>query len=171
MSPVEIERCTGHCCRAFVVPSIAKAGGLEAFRALTVPGVDPRYDCDDTRAIAAMLIDLGRTATIDPLTTFELDPPQPLFGCSNFGEATGDCRIYATRPRMCSEYPYDRDGCKALGCTRKVRKVEAPAELVKAPGALSPIEVADSMPRAPVTAEPSAVNVVDAAGRCTRTRG
>ena len=37
-----------------------------------------------------------------------------LFNCKHH-KSNGDCGVYAMRPRMCSEYPYDspcdRDGC------------------------------------------------------------
>lgn len=149
MPHVETARCSGHCCRAFVIPAIAElavaplteaevekwtdpdirarllagVSALDAFKAV-VETRNPRYDCDEHRFIADMLIDLGREATIDPLTGVPLDPPQPLFGCRHYDALAGNCTVYEQRPSMCRLFPYDRgNGCAATGCTRKTEFV------------------------------------------------
>jgi len=63
-----------------------------------------------------------------PLSNFNGNPDSPncshYYTCKNHDPITGNCLIYATRPRMCQQFPqsYDtnRDGsCSFRGCTRR----------------------------------------------------
>lgn len=47
-----------------------------------------------------------------------------MYTCRHHGAATGDCRIYAERPRMCRDYPYGRAG-QQPECTAEHRGVAA----------------------------------------------
>lgn len=140
---VETARCTGHCCRAFVIPAIHRVGGLRHWK-LLVRVRDPRFDSDDARFIADMLIDLDREATVDPLTQWPLGEPHALYGCRHYDAAAGNCTVYDRRPLMCSGFPYDNqpDGCKAEGCTRVcVRRPGKPAPVIRFDGVADPDEM------------------------------
>ncbi len=85
-----IRRCSGHCCRSFVLPM-----PLEELKART----DKVWDGE---MIADMVIHLEDTF-----------PPR--YTCRHLAE-NGDCSVYDRRPRMCSEYPYG-GRCMFPGCT------------------------------------------------------
>lgn len=101
---IELARCTGHCCRGFNVPVIEAYGGLDKFRAAWADEAD-----SEARIIADMLTPLPKATIDDPQT----------YDCKHHKAATGDCGIYATRPRMCSAFPYDGQPCEKPGCTRR----------------------------------------------------
>lgn len=78
------DRCTGRCCRGFPLPYSPTA---LANQATTI---------EDGVQIAAMVIPRGEY------------PERPGFwryDCKNL-LPSGDCVVYETRPRMCSDYPY-----------------------------------------------------------------
>lgn len=108
-------RCSGHCCRRFIVPVIAGLGGLDEFKKLSAPGVDPRYDADEHRYIADMLIDTGVDTDTDPLGGSKVDPPQRVYKCKHFDGT--NCTVYEQRPDMCKSYP-SYGACNVEGCTR-----------------------------------------------------
>lgn len=98
----ELARCTGHCCRSFFIPY----SPAELMDRASQPGAGP-----EDMQIAQMVVPL----------------PQPVqlgvgsyYTCKHF-DGTG-CKIYETRPKMCSDYPYQSD-CAFKDCTRKVRKI------------------------------------------------
>lgn len=109
-------RCTGHCCESFSIGmsplELARAAHLERH----VPGTSKHGS--EILLIAEMLVPIG---------IFEDNPGRESLGkatgsswfftCSNLTHA-GDCGIYATRPKMCSDFPrYDHGGaCRYTGC-------------------------------------------------------
>lgn len=109
------ERCVGHCCQKFTIPyepEQLRAAELqvEAWRAA---GADqsrwPEFTRglavpEDIETIGAMVVYLGQ------------EDGSPYYTCKHFDEATSNCAIYETRPRMCSAFPYGRrcpyDACE-----------------------------------------------------------
>lgn len=100
-----MNRCTGHCCKAFTLPISpdelkAKAG---VYR--------------DGHIIADMAVYLG-TGTHD-LKTGEFVKQENsgwhVYGCRHL-QGNGDCGIYENRPFMCRDYPYGHP-CKFENCT------------------------------------------------------
>jgi Fe-S-cluster containining protein len=43
--------------------------------------------------------------------------PFTRFTCKYFDTETYNCRIYADRPKMCQDYPYEDKPCAYEGCT------------------------------------------------------
>jgi Fe-S-cluster containining protein len=98
------ERCTGHCCRHYSLPHplwyVREFGeDGEQIAAMSLPAyvVQPGEPMPDGRPLSGG------------------DPAQ-IYRCANLNEATGDCRIYEERPRMCREYPYGRR-CEMADCS------------------------------------------------------
>lgn len=85
------ERCTGHCCRGFTLSAPVSS----------LPG-----NVLDGEKILDM---------IEPAVSRD---GAPRYNCRHHDEATGDCRIYADRPKMCVDYPY-REACSVPNCTLK----------------------------------------------------
>lgn len=63
-----------------------------------------KWDIDDIIKIADMVMFLRH------------DHKGYHYTCKHFDKNTGNCRIYKTRPKMCSAYPYGNE-CKYKGCT------------------------------------------------------
>ena len=102
-------RCTGHCCRVFVLPYAP----------------DEIWDKQDTlrdgRIIADMVIYLGYEPHRDIFIRHGLTPhkyydddPRHWYTCRHYKD--GDCTIYAQRPTMCRAFPYGKD-CEYSDCT------------------------------------------------------
>src|ERR1700690_370117 len=87
-------RCTGHCCRRF--PLNITMDKLKE-NAAAFGG--------DYALILDMIIQLPDAP----------DDHGPRYTCRHL-LASGDCGIYETRPKLCSEFPYGRD-CNVEGCT------------------------------------------------------
>lgn len=92
-----VRECTGECCRSFPVGNMHM---VDIQRLATKEGVG-----GDVHKIAAILIPNGIHARSG----------QPAFTCMHWDETTKRCRNYMHRPRMCSEYPYERtcEHCQA----------------------------------------------------------
>lgn len=114
------DRCTGTCCENFTLPysplEIQRA--LEAHQAWEKGDGDGHFLMDDgnkalmpneVEVIAPMVIHLGFYPT-EPGWS-----PQHHYTCKHFDKATGNCGIYATRPKMCSDFPYGRV-CRYATC-------------------------------------------------------
>jgi Fe-S-cluster containining protein len=143
---VETARCSGACCRLVVVPIIHELGGLEAWKAYNAAGKvnaarrenGETFDVNhrqfqDADVIEDMLVDTGTDVDVDPLSGIKLREPQRAYACRHWDEATGNCGIHATRPAMCSEYPYGADtrgeacgSCRVAGCTRRTESKLVP---------------------------------------------
>jgi Fe-S-cluster containining protein len=83
-------RCTGHCCRGFSLEYPYAQVREEYAKWQRDPGAATLIPDIDT--IMGMLVPLG---------TFR---GQELFTCRHL-EKTGNCAIYATRPKMCRDFP------------------------------------------------------------------
>jgi Fe-S-cluster containining protein len=70
----------------------------------------------EAAVLADMLIPLGTSTYGDGEKSF-------LYTCRHHDTETGDCRIYETRPMMCSEYPYGNE-CAIEGCTAENKGVD-----------------------------------------------
>lgn len=107
------DRCSGDCCREFT---------LTGFGATPEAIVDTiRAKSQDGAVIADMVVPLRAIVpgTVLPDgTTCETEPPGGgwVFTCRHFDDASGNCGIYASRPRMCRNFPYGR-ACEHPSCT------------------------------------------------------
>lgn len=102
------DRCSGHCCRVFSLPY--DPAELQACAS----------QVQDGEQIAAMVIPLGKHSEYAGapryLSRHDADGGLHLYTCRNLDTATGDCRVYETRPAMCRNFPYER-ACPYQGCT------------------------------------------------------
>jgi Fe-S-cluster containining protein len=92
-------RCTGHCCRRF--PLSATLAHVHELAA------DPGQH--EARQLVDMLIPLGTAPD-------RAGKDREYFTCRHHDAVTGDCGIYADRPRMCRDYPYG-NACEHSECT------------------------------------------------------
>lgn len=99
-------RCTGHCCRRFVLSSGDETITHEQVKEWQDYGVEGIEDLD-TRMIYGMVIPLD-----------EAD----YFTCRNYNAETGDCMVYKDRPKMCRDYPSTTETgkCSYEECTLTV---------------------------------------------------
>lgn len=98
------DRCTGHCCRAFVLHGFT----LNEFKERLADGL---IKVKDGSFIADMLIEL-------PQDAWKQGPDGklwPRFTCRHL-QPNGDCGAYEFRPQMCREYPYGSP-CEYAECT------------------------------------------------------
>lgn len=108
MSCEHSQRCTGHCCRNFHLPATIEEFKADRDRALCwlfgAPSKRPRFDPVEVIRVAEMIL-----ATEDPF----------VFNCRHHDAATGDCRNYVNRPKLCSTYPFENTSgrCQREGCT------------------------------------------------------
>lgn len=105
-------RCTGDCCRAFVL-SATYGDALRAYDAWRAGaqsyvghGGGQRWIPVDIHLLATMIRPLGEFTT-HPITGREYDRPTTLYFCVHL-DGDGDCGIYDRRPEMCRNYPYGR---------------------------------------------------------------
>ncbi len=151
------DRCTGHCCRAFTLPGSPAelvrmlwawllswgdepSGYDEHYQSALVvysdDGERHRYQWpQDIEVIATMAIHLGafRANPVSPMDGegAEGDGGEPMhfYTCRHFDPATSNCTIYASRPRMCIEYPYGRR-CHYVDCAWAAARREPELEPV-----------------------------------------
>lgn len=96
------DRCTGHCCRQFVLP--LNQAEIDAYAAGNVPD-DESSDRGFMARNAVFLFWHNGSA---------------YFTCRQLDKATGNCLAYERRPHTCRDYPlYGRldSGCSNKGCT------------------------------------------------------
>lgn len=124
-------RCTGHCCKAFILPygpedlSIRITAGLD--------GSHPMGRVEDGEQIRDMVIFLGTTDQGWPGANPALDGSlHHYYTCKHHDAESGDCKIYDQRPGMCRRYPYG-EPCKIPGCTAADLGVVPVARLVRNP--------------------------------------
>lgn len=126
-----ITRCTGHCCRVFTLPLSPAELADNAQRArelLEVPNIDDDIAriWRDNAQIAEMVVYLGahRNYPGSP-DSKPYGEPLHFYTCKNFDSDTGKCRAYDTRPKMCSDYPYE-EHCRYEGCTSPTARLRKP---------------------------------------------
>lgn len=107
---VELARCTGHCCKSFPLP-VTMAVLRADVEAVAAGDITARHFQDGAQVLD-MLIPLGEPTG---------DVQKDRYTCRHHG-ADGNCGIYETRPRMCSEYPYGQP-CRIEGCTRVIEEL------------------------------------------------
>lgn len=127
---VETSRCTGHCCRAFALPTTTDeelAWQPTLFRMAERGDPLPKGArlFVDGDVVAKMVIPLG-VFSRNPLL-----PPGPpdsdpamFYTCKNL-LPNGDCNVYRTRPAVCRGFPYRDEPCTFPGCTRRCAPSEA----------------------------------------------
>jgi len=124
------DRCTGHCCKAFVMSASyedmrrsyeAKMSGQDSFFDTrsddTAVPIDryARGHYKDIEIVFPMLVQLGIHMRHPLPDGPPIDHPMAFYTCKNL-QANGDCGIYASRPDVCSDYP-GRTACQFKGCT------------------------------------------------------
>ena len=105
------DRCTGHCCRAFVLHGWTYEKIQEAYTAWREQRSGATWP-NDIWLIAPMIRQNPVEAGHDPT-----------FSCIHL-QANGDCGIYNIRPQVCREYPNNR-GCCFEGCTWDAQRLPA----------------------------------------------
>lgn len=129
---IELERCTGHCCRAFPLGwdgGLAAHHGLQRYLRHKNPNANGREG--EGLEIAAMILPLvGRRNAYG----------QQLHTCRHLEETPAEgqapiasCAIYETRPNLCSKFPYGQP-CTTPGCTRRVELLPVYGPVPCAPG-------------------------------------
>lgn len=111
-----MDRCTGHCCKAFTIPY-----SPDELRQAYVDWLEQAQDTgrkqpQDIWLIYPMARYLGFMHSPIPSISGANYPEAHFYSCKNFDETTGDCTIYEHRPKMCSEYPYGA-GCDYGPCS------------------------------------------------------
>ncbi len=147
LASIAPNRCTGHCCRRFVLPfslekmreklkTLHEASSLSDLQAayiadlaqvidMVIPLPEPTFDeCRDLSAPGAEVSDPAGTAGL-------------WFTCRNLDTDTGDCNVYETRPKMCRDYPYGAQ-CTFKGCTRPRDVRKEIADMQQAPDQFDP---------------------------------
>lgn len=94
-----MNRCTGHCCRAFTVDMKALSWQYENVLLKRAFDIQLTEHEADIEMIAEMLCEPAKFCHIG------FDDVQR-FSCKNLNQETGDCMAYAERPKMCWNYPY-----------------------------------------------------------------
>jgi Fe-S-cluster containining protein len=144
---MEIQRCTGHCCRRFNLPlspselnNLREAVDNNKTTYLTDSGEekDFRYPKEEISKISDMVIPLGLSNIGSDGKAFEAPQNENdalyrksngfvienglvkahFYTCKHFNKETNDCMNYINRPDMCKKHPYGR-GCNFVGCTLK----------------------------------------------------
>lgn len=103
-----MSRCTGHCCEEFYIPLDVVA---------RIRTRDPLIG--DVEMLASMLRLARYAGPGDVMPSGEVvDDGQhaAIWTCIHFDRETRDCTVYDHRPKMCSDYPYERK-CRVIGCT------------------------------------------------------
>lgn len=127
------DRCTGHCCEAFIIGSPEQVK-RRYDAAMSVPVNMRRRDDHETIQIYEMVEYLGQFTfnPVHPVTDitdyyertgqsqFKKNDPRfrdmgHFHRCKNFDKVSRNCTIYETRPAMCSGYP-DGRACTFVGC-------------------------------------------------------
>ncbi len=108
------DRCTGHCCECFWLPwdhttLIQRADRLR-----------------DGHQISRMVIPISSPSPEAHPFIVPLGVGGAFYTCQHYTD--GQCTIYADRPAMCREYPYDKR-CLYAGCTWSLRKGGLPVLL------------------------------------------
>jgi len=128
----EIQRCTGSCCVAFMLPEGPEfyKKDYEVYLEWVKDKAKSRPSTTEIEIISPMLIYHGLGWWYYTTDTFlsekeeptwkedGCDPPTHHYTCKHFDVETRDCTIYESRPNMCRLYPYD-GVCKLKGCTFK----------------------------------------------------
>jgi Fe-S-cluster containining protein len=120
-------RCTGHCCRYFVVGSGLTLDDLkENLRRSQNDGPWPQHiigkpslrgPAIDIEILVEMLIPLDKRPPGAASPRQESDAPR--FTCKWLDQDGGDCRNYEGRPDMCRIFPSDHS-CEYAHCTKEL---------------------------------------------------
>lgn len=128
-----MDRCTGHCCRRFSLPFSPEEWKASYEQELRIQSGELKENPDpngppwplprpvDVMIVAQMIIPLG-AHNWSPQTgkPYADDGQGDRLGhhytCKHLDDATGNCRIYETRPEVCRKYPYGRP-CGYTECT------------------------------------------------------
>lgn len=122
----EPSRCTGHCCRRF--PLSAPFAYIHELAG--------KPDEHEARQLVDMLIPLGTAPD-------RAGKDREYFTCRHHDVVTGDCGIYADRPRMCRDYPYEH-ACEQVECTAQFVPVRLKRAMVQPDPASVSLEPAES---------------------------
>ena len=128
-------RCTGHCCKAFILPDGPPMNLQRKKEIILEHNKNTDYEQDILKVID-MVTYLGSDPTkltpeqqkIIPLQNYDV-PFDSINGhnyytCRNHNSITGDCLIHDTKPSMCKQFPRLQEvnpngSCSFRGCTRR----------------------------------------------------
>lgn len=115
--------CDGACCVAFYLNGYSMA----EFEQKATEVEDGEYILD-------MLIPLTADEARERAEEFgtKVTGEGPFFTCRHFNDLSRRCMAYEARPRMCSRYPYARDGgcehgCSCVGSKKRVYGTTVPS--------------------------------------------
>lgn len=122
-----MSRCTGHCCKAFILP-FTPAELWKRYDKWHTPPIPleelppeeqqegPRIP-DEIHLIAPMvrLVDVLEAGDTCLMTGKILQAQTIFYTCVHLDE-NNNCGIYEHRPKMCRDYPYGNE-CQCIGCT------------------------------------------------------
>jgi Fe-S-cluster containining protein len=122
--PASNARCSGHCCRTFVLSK-------DYFDVVAAPSL-----CEDGETVVSMLIPLIPMLSVRDADWWLADNwPQMEYTCKHFDYFNNDCKIYEQRPMMCRGHG-TKYTCRYDGCTLpKLNSNERAKEVVEARGA------------------------------------
>lgn len=108
-----MSRCTGHCCREFVLH----------LQDVLLCVLTPERAGDDGPKIGSMITFVRRIkpGEIGLAGHVVSGDDELIWTCKHFDRESGDCTNYENRPNMCRDYPYGRE-CAMPGCTSEVRR-------------------------------------------------
>jgi Fe-S-cluster containining protein len=99
------DRCSGHCCREFTLTGIGETP--EAIRAWLVARAEDGEQIADM-VVPLRAIDVGVLAPDGRIVEEKPVGGVWIFTCRHYDAGTNNCLIYASRPRMCRDFPYGR---------------------------------------------------------------
>jgi Fe-S-cluster containining protein len=125
-----VRRCTGHCCRGFVLGGLTLKDIKENHRRSRISGEmegiwpqkleDGRYlhgPIDEIGVIVDMLFEVDKVDAAEPMSWVDRRHNAQRFSCRHL---KGDrCAIYDRRPHLCRAYPNGR-ACEYRHCTREI---------------------------------------------------
>ena len=97
--------CGGRCCFSFTLPYSPEEFADWTLWDMLTP---------DALEVVPMLVSLGHHTGSPEARGSVGDGPAHWYTCKNFDRVAKKCTVYATRPKMCSDYPYARS-CEYCG--------------------------------------------------------
>jgi len=117
---MEVQRCTGHCCKQFSLPHspdlLEKDYQVYLKWAKDQSNPHPRFK--ETHIVSQMVIHIGEGKIVSG-KFIEGKTGSHIYTCKHYNTETGNCMNYEGRPEMCKDYPYG-DVCSYAGCTLKM---------------------------------------------------
>lgn len=124
----QVERCTGHCCKNFTLPFSPME--MNFWHKVALRGRRKRWG-EDTFKVPPMLNFLYADKLVVNASKTPYQNKSEVaryhYSCKNYDDVTGNCKIYETRPSMCSSFNDRGQNCTYRDCTCKFEYVDEPA--------------------------------------------